>query len=167
MKEISTHEASIIMLMTSTLLEYSYDMLREFSMIQERTTKRAVSLATLYQTAYINVRWCAIDVCGLNIKFKTASYIFDCSFFFRFSFFSHFFLLFSNGEMPFARLFSSATSHLRDILLSDILFARHFNCAISHLRDIPVARHPICATFQLRDIPYARQPICATFFPHV
>jgi len=50
------------------------------------------------------------------------------------------------GEMPFARLFSSATSHLRDI---------------------STARYPICATFQLRDIPSARQPICATFFPHV
>ena len=88
-----------------------------------------------------------------------------------------------NGEMPFARLFSSATSHLRNIHLSDILFARHFNCApfqlrdlpvarhfncaVSHLRNIPVARHPICATFQLRDIPSARQPICVTCFPHV
>jgi len=91
-KEISTHEASIIMLMTSTLLEYSYDMLREFSMIQERTTKRAVSLATLYQTTYTYVRWFANDVCGLSIKFKTASYIFDCSFF-RFSFFSFIFKL--------------------------------------------------------------------------
>jgi len=82
--------------------------------------------------------------------------------------------------MPFARLFSSATSHLRDIHLSDILIARppscatfqlrdisvarHPICTTTQLRDIPSARHPICATFQLRDIPSARQPICATFF---
>ena len=88
-----------------------------------------------------------------------------------------------NGEMPFARLFSSATSiwatfYLRDISIArrsncancatfqlrDISIARHFNCAISQLREMSFARHPICATFQLRDIPSARQPICATFF---
>ena len=83
------------------------------------------------------------------------------------------------GEMPFARLFSSATFNLRDIHLSDILFVRHFNFATSQLRDVPVAwhfscattqlgdisidRHFNCATFQLRDISTARYSICATY----
>jgi len=45
------------------------------------------------------------------------------------------------GEMPFARLFSSATFHLRDIHLSDILFARRSSCVAFQLRDNPVGRH--------------------------
>jgi len=82
------------------------------------------------------------------------------------------------GEMPFARLFSCATSiwatfYLRAISIArppncatfqlcDVPIARHFSSATTQLRDILIARHFNCATFQLRDIPSARHPSCAT-----